>query len=429
MNATSATIRGWAGALGTGLSTALGVKLARPEDMVVCVIGDGAFNYNPVPACLGLAQQYGVPILVIICNNQGYVSQEWNLYKYFPSGYALRDNNPYGRVIEPTPDYAAMAPAFGAHGECVSGPGSIGTGDPPRTSPRWNRDVSHCWTSGSNREADMADVVLRPGQTTLADWRAIYRGAAVTLDPACQPLSSAGARAVEAILARGEPVYGINTGFGRLASVRIEPADLRRLQRNIVLSHAAGVGEPMPAPLVRLMLALKLASLAHGASGVAAGNRAVPGCDVVARPDAGGAVRRVRSAHRAISRRLAHMAAAMIGVGEIMHRRATACPPPQALAQAGLQPIVLGAKEGLALLNGTQFSTAYALAGLFEAETLLQAGAGHRRAVDRCGARLGCAVRSAHPRAARPSRTDRRRPRPARADGRQRDPRLASHRR
>ena len=125
-------IRGWAGALGTGLPTALGVKLARPKDMVVCVIGDGAFNYNPVPACLGLAQQYGVPILVVICNNQGYVSQEWNLYKYFPSGYALRDNNPYGRVIEPTPDYAAMAPAFGAHGECVTEPASIGTGDPPR---------------------------------------------------------------------------------------------------------------------------------------------------------------------------------------------------------------------------------------------------------------------------------------------------------
>ena len=118
-------MRGWAGALGTGLPTALGVKLARPKDMVVCVIGDGAFNYNPVPACLGLAQQYSVPILVIICNNQGYVSQEWNLYKYFPSGYALRDNNPYGRVIEPTPDYAAIAPAFGAHGECVADPAQL----------------------------------------------------------------------------------------------------------------------------------------------------------------------------------------------------------------------------------------------------------------------------------------------------------------
>ena len=90
--------------------------------------------------------------------------------------------------------------------------------------------------------------LLRPGQTTLAEWRDIYRGAGVTLDPACHAVVAAGARAVEAILARGEPVYGINTGFGKLASVRIEPADLATLQRNIVLSHAAGVGEPMPAP-------------------------------------------------------------------------------------------------------------------------------------------------------------------------------------
>ena len=131
--------------------------------MVVCVIGDGAFNYNPVPACLGLAQQYGVPILVIICNNQGYVSQEWNLYKYFPSGYALRDNNPYGRVIEPTPDYA---------GDCAGLRRARRMRERTRANwnrrsaaqwPRWNRDTSHCLTCGSSREAEMADVVLRPG--------------------------------------------------------------------------------------------------------------------------------------------------------------------------------------------------------------------------------------------------------------------------
>ena len=68
----------------------------------------------------------------------------------------------------------------------------------------------------------MADVVLRPGQTSLADWRAIYRGAGVTLDPACHTAVAAGAEAVAAILARGEPIYGINTGFGRLANVRID---------------------------------------------------------------------------------------------------------------------------------------------------------------------------------------------------------------
>ena len=111
-------------------------------------------------------------------------------------------------------------------------------------------------------------VTLIPASVPLADWRAIYEGAGVRLDPACATAIDASARAVEAIVAKGEPVYGINTGFGKLASVRIAPADLAQLQRNIVLSHAAGVGEPAPEPIVRLMLALKLASLAQGASGV-----------------------------------------------------------------------------------------------------------------------------------------------------------------
>ncbi|WP_370653606.1 aromatic amino acid lyase, partial [Phenylobacterium sp.] len=114
----------------------------------------------------------------------------------------------------------------------------------------------------------MNDVVMRPGEVSLAEWRAIYRGAGAKLDPASAPVVAASAAAVERILARGEPVYGINTGFGKLASVRIEAGDLETLQRNIVLSHAAGVGEPSPVPVIRLMLALKLASLAQGASGV-----------------------------------------------------------------------------------------------------------------------------------------------------------------
>ena len=114
----------------------------------------------------------------------------------------------------------------------------------------------------------MANVAICPGRTTLADWRAIYRGAGITLDPACHHSIVRSANAVEEILARGEPIYGINTGFGRLASIRIAPHELATLQRNIVLSHAAGVGDPMPAHLVRLMLALKLSALAQGASGV-----------------------------------------------------------------------------------------------------------------------------------------------------------------
>src|SRR4029079_15028256 len=126
----------------------------------------------------------------------------------------------------------------------------------------WKADSSPCWTSGSNREVAIDDVHIRPGQTTLADWCANYRGAGVTLDPGCHDAIARSATAVEAILARGEPIYGINTGFGRLASIRIAPHELATLQRNIVLSHAAGVGDPMPPQLVRLMLALKLSALA-----------------------------------------------------------------------------------------------------------------------------------------------------------------------
>ena len=175
------------------------------------------------------------------------------------------------------------------------------------------------------------------------------------------------------ILAKGEPVYGINTGFGKLASVRIADRDLATLQRNIVLSHAAGVGEPMPAPVVRLMLALKLASLGAGRIGRAAGDGAR--CSKRCWRRASCRWCRAQGSVGASGdlAPLAHMAAAMIGVGEIFIAGEAACPPPRRSAQAGLAPLVLGAKEGLALLNGTQFSTAYALAGLFEAETLFQA--------------------------------------------------------
>ena len=217
----------------------------------------------------------------------------------------------------------------------------------------------------------MTTILIRPGEVPLAQWREIYRGASAVLDPASYEVTEASAKAVSAILARGEPVYGINTGFGKLASVRIEAADLEKLQRNIVLSHAAGVGGPMPVAVARLMIALKLGSLAQGASGVqvatvklleallAKGLTPVIPCQgsVGASGDLAP---------------LAHMAAAMIGVGEFFvgDRRV---PATQALAEAGLAPVVLGAKEGLALLNGTQFSTAYALAGLFETENLFGA--------------------------------------------------------
>ena len=218
----------------------------------------------------------------------------------------------------------------------------------------------------------MNGVVLRPGAVSLSDWRTIYRGAAVTLDASSASLISASAAAVERILAVGEPVYGINTGFGKLASVRIEAGDLTKLQRNIVLSHAAGVGEPSPVPIVRLMMALKLASLAQGASGVRTST-----VDLLEAMIVRGLTPQVPSKGSVGASGdlapLAHMAAAMIGVGEVIVGGVPK-PAAQALAEAGLAPLELGPKEGLALLNGTQFSTANALAGLFEAERLFQSG-------------------------------------------------------
>ena len=213
-------------------------------------------------------------------------------------------------------------------------------------------------------------ITLNPGSVTLAQWRAIYEGAAVSLDPASRPVIQRAADAVAGIVAKGEPVYGINTGFGKLASVRIAAEDLVTLQRNIVLSHAAGVGEPMPVAVTRLMMALKLASLAQGASGVRPETTdlleemlARDLTPVVPQQGSVGASGDLAP--------LAHMTAAMIGVGEIA-AAGQVLPAAAALEHAGLKPLVLGPKEGLALLNGTQFSTAYALAGLFAAENLLR---------------------------------------------------------
>ncbi|KQT85603.1 histidine ammonia-lyase [Aurantimonas sp. Leaf443] len=217
----------------------------------------------------------------------------------------------------------------------------------------------------------MASLVLVPGQVPLADWRAVYRGATPRLDAASAGVVEESARAVERILKRGEPVYGINTGFGKLASVRIGDGDLATLQRNIVLSHAAGIGEPMPAEVTRLMMALKLASLGQGASGVSLATlrllESLLETGLTPVVPAQGSV----GASGDLAP-LAHMTAAMIGTGAFFVDGARV-EARAALEAAGLEPLVLGAKEGLALLNGTQFSTAYALAGLFEAEAAFQA--------------------------------------------------------
>ena len=217
----------------------------------------------------------------------------------------------------------------------------------------------------------MSIQTVVPGATPLATWRAIYVGAPSALDAGVRSRGDAGALVIDQVVAKGDPVYGVNTGFGKLASVRIGAADLARLQRNIVLSHCVGVGDPLPDAVTRLMMVLKLASLAQGASGVRWTTlELLAAClahDLLPVVPAQGSV----GASGDLAP-LAHMSAMLIGVGEVSvrGRRLSAA---QALADARLAPVELGPKEGLALLNGTQASTALALAGLFEAERLFQA--------------------------------------------------------
>jgi histidine ammonia-lyase len=214
-------------------------------------------------------------------------------------------------------------------------------------------------------------VTIDPGHTSLSDWRRIYAGAAIELDRKCIPGIEASAATVDAITARGDPVYGINTGFGKLASIRIPDDELNLLQRNLVLSHSAGVGDATPDAIVRLMMALKLAGLAQGYSGVRLRSiellEALVNSNIVPVIPSQGSV----GASGDLAP-LAHMTAAMLGIGEcfVDGRRMLAA---DALAHAGLEPLVLGPKEGLAFLNGTQFSTAWALAALFETHRLFNA--------------------------------------------------------
>lgn len=215
-------------------------------------------------------------------------------------------------------------------------------------------------------------ITLHPGTTSLATLESLWRtGAPALLDRSVKVAVDAAAQRV-AKVARGDvPVYGINTGFGKLASVRIPPDDTETLQRNLILSHCCGVGEPLDSAETRLMMALKLLSLGRGASGVR--------WDVCALLEGllGSGVTPVIPSQGSVGASgdlapLAHMAAVMIGEGEAMFE-GERMPASAALARAGLVPVVLQAKEGLALINGTQFSTALALTGLFDAMRMVRA--------------------------------------------------------
>ncbi|HVZ91736.1 MAG TPA: histidine ammonia-lyase [Rhizomicrobium sp.] len=180
-----------------------------------------------------------------------------------------------------------------------------------------------------------------------------------------------GQRAIEAIVARGETVYGVNTGFGLLANTSIARADLEDLQRNLVLSHACGVGPLLGEDVVRLILVLKIASLSRGASGVR--RQTVLALQKLAEAEIYPCIPSKGSVGASGDLApLAHMAALLIGVGEA-RVKGKSVPAAAALEIAGLKPLTLGPKEGLALLNGTQVSTALALAGLFEIEKVFAA--------------------------------------------------------
>ena len=221
----------------------------------------------------------------------------------------------------------------------------------------------------------MADrtIQLTPGALTLEALQAIHGAATeLSIDPAAGAAICASAAVVARAAAGDAPVYGVNTGFGKLANQRIGAAQLNQLQLNLIRSHSVGVGAPLAASVVRLMLALKAASLARGASGVreividtllAVHNAGLVPC--VPSQGSVGASGDLAP--------LAHMTLALIGEGDMLDADSRRVPAAAALRAAGIAPLALAAKEGLALINGTQVSTALALHALLSFEPVLEA--------------------------------------------------------
>ena len=214
-------------------------------------------------------------------------------------------------------------------------------------------------------------VILKPGQLSLDDLLAIHRGGVqLQLDAAAAPVIAASAAVVQRAAEGDAPVYGVNTGFGKLANQRISESDLALLQLNLIRSHSVGVGEPLQPAVVRLMLAMKAGSLARGASGV----RPVVIDSLLAVFNAGLVPYVPSQGSVGASGDLAplsHMTLALIGEGEFLvdgQRKAAR----GVLAEAGIAPLQLAAKEGLALINGTQTSTALALHAFLAFEPVLE---------------------------------------------------------
>ena len=215
----------------------------------------------------------------------------------------------------------------------------------------------------------MSAFILSPGSVPLDDLFRIYRQkASIKLDRVCRTQVEHSALQIEAAAKGHTAIYGVNTGFGKLANHKIESEETSLLQRNLILSHCCGVGASISTQMSRLILVLKLLSLGRGASGVRwevielMENMLRSGVTPVI-PSQGSV-----GASGDLSP-LAHMSAVLIGEGKAEYL-GNKMSGGLALSKAGLAPIALGPKEGLALINGTQFSTAFALAGLFEAWTV-----------------------------------------------------------
>ena len=215
-------------------------------------------------------------------------------------------------------------------------------------------------------------LTLQPGELALGDLRALWAGhPRLDLAATAWDAIAASAATVDAIVAKGDPAYGINTGFGILAKAHIPVEQLAALQRNLILSHAVGTGELLADPIVRLILVTKIGSLARGYSGVrpliVETLIALYNANIMPAIPSQGSV----GASGDLAP-LAHMTLAMLGVGQVRHN-GVLVEASDALRAAGIAPVTLAAKEGLALINGTQVSTALALHGLFMAERLLEA--------------------------------------------------------
>jgi histidine ammonia-lyase len=214
-------------------------------------------------------------------------------------------------------------------------------------------------------------VKLDPTNIDLATLRQLWTGAEASLDDASMQRVASSAAAVERIVAGGETVYGVNTGFGILANTRIPPHRLAELQTNLILSHSAGLGDPLPRHVTRLMIVLKLIGLGRGNSGVR--RQVIDALQALLDHDAMPLIPAQGSVGASGDLApLAHMSAALMGYGSI-DVAGNVLTATEALTRLGIAPLQLGPKEGLALINGTQASTAIALDALFSGERVFAA--------------------------------------------------------